>query len=105
MCVQDFQHWLQRTKVVLQWIVLVGAYINIKQWSVSKMKTSYDICFPTLIQIMYQRNKVYCFSNRNVIFIMTMVKKKSIIRQIPCSNSWTNNYLGGKHFRPRCWKV
>jgi hypothetical protein len=51
------------------------------------MKTSYDICFPTLIQITYQRNKVYCFSNRNVIFIMTMVKGKSIIRQIPCSNS------------------
>jgi hypothetical protein len=51
------------------------------------MKTPYDICFPTLIQIMYQRNKVYYFNNMNVIFIMTMVKRKPIIGQITCSNN------------------
>jgi len=43
-----------------------------RTWSVSKMKTPYDICFLALIQIMYQKDKFCYFSNKNVIFIMTM---------------------------------
>jgi hypothetical protein len=36
------------------------------------MKTPYDIRFLALIQIMYQKDKICYFNNKNVIFIMTM---------------------------------
>ncbi len=38
------------------------------------MKEPYDICLPALIQVIYQKDKVYYFSNRNAIFVMTDVK-------------------------------
>jgi hypothetical protein len=38
------------------------------------MKELYDICFRTLIQVIYQKDKVYYFSNRNAISIMTSMK-------------------------------
>ncbi len=43
----------QTTKTMLQHITLLGAYVKTKQWSVSKMKPPYDICLPTLIQVIY----------------------------------------------------
>ncbi len=51
-------------------ITLQGAYMNTKQWNVSKMKEPYDILFPTLIQVIYQKD--------NAISIMTNVKGKAI---------------------------
>ncbi len=38
------------------------------------MKQHYDICFPTLIQIIYQKDKVYYFNNIIAISIMTTMK-------------------------------
>jgi hypothetical protein len=38
---------------MLQGIVLLGAYINIEQWSVNKMKEPYEICLLALIFIFY----------------------------------------------------
>jgi hypothetical protein len=52
---------------MLQGVVLLGAYTNIEQWSVSKMKGPCTIHFFALIQIIYQRDKVCCFSNKNDI--------------------------------------
>jgi hypothetical protein len=51
-------------------IALQGAYVNIEQWSVNKMKEPYDILLPTLIQVIYQRD--------NAISIMTNVIGKAI---------------------------
>jgi len=43
------------------------------------MKKPYPICFPALIKIVYQiKNKVYYFSNINVISIMTINQGKFI---------------------------
>jgi hypothetical protein len=49
---------------MFQHIALLGAYVKIEQWSVSKMKPLYDIRFPTLVQIIYYRDKV-CYINHN----------------------------------------
>lgn len=38
------------------------------------MKQHYDIRFPTLIQIIYHKDKVYYFSTRIPISIMTIMK-------------------------------
>jgi hypothetical protein len=38
------------------------------------MKKPYDICFLALIQVIYQRDKVYYFDNINAISIMTSMK-------------------------------
>jgi hypothetical protein len=85
-CVQDFQHWWKEqkqankhiTKVMFQGIDLPRTYGNAEQWNFSKIKTPYDIHFPTLIQIMYKRDKVYYFSNKNVISIIIKVQGKFV---------------------------
>ncbi len=59
---------------MFQCITLLGTYVNTKQWSVSKMKQHYDIRLPKLIQIIFQKDKSYYFSNRIAISIMTTVK-------------------------------
>ncbi len=38
---------------MFQGIVLLGAYINIEQWSVNKMKEPYEICLLALIFTFY----------------------------------------------------
>jgi hypothetical protein len=63
---------------MFQRITLLGAYVNIEQWSVNKMKEPYDIHLLAFIQIIYQKDKVYYFSNRNAISIMTIVKGKEV---------------------------
>lgn len=65
-------------KTMLQCIALLVAYVNIEQWSVSKMKQHYDICLPTLIQIIYQKDKVYYFNNIIAISIMITMKGKIV---------------------------
>jgi hypothetical protein len=55
---------------MFQHITLLKVYINIKQWSVNIMKSPYDVHFPTLIHIVYKRDKVYYFSSKNVISLM-----------------------------------
>jgi hypothetical protein len=57
---------------MFQHIALLGAYVKIEQWSVSKMNPPYDICFPTLIQVIYYKDKVCYFNNKNVISIITI---------------------------------
>jgi hypothetical protein len=52
--------------------------VRIEQWSVNMMKPPYDIHFPTLIQIIYQRDKTYYFNNKNVISIMTIMQGKVV---------------------------
>ncbi len=42
------------------------------------MKPPYDICLLALIQIIYQRDKVCYFNNKNAISIMTTVQGKAI---------------------------
>jgi hypothetical protein len=63
---------------MFQRITLLGAYVNIEQWSVNKMKEPYYIHLLAFIQIIYQKDKVYYFSNRNAISIMTIVKGKEV---------------------------
>jgi hypothetical protein len=65
-------------KAMFYCITLLRAYVKTKQWSVSKMKPPYDIHLPTLIQVIYQRNNVCYFSNKNAIPIMTIVQGKVI---------------------------
>jgi hypothetical protein len=40
---------------MFQRIALLGAYVNTKQWSVSKMKAPYDIRLLTLIHVFTKR--------------------------------------------------
>ncbi len=69
----------QIVEAMFQGVVLLIVYINAKQWNVNKMKKPYPICFPALIKIVYQiKNKVYYFSNINVISIMTINQGKFI---------------------------
>ncbi len=63
---------------MFQHIALLGAYVKIEQWSVSKMKPLYDIRFPTFVQIIYYRDKVCYFNNRIVISIVTTMKGKEV---------------------------
>jgi hypothetical protein len=42
------------------------------------MKLPYDICLHALIQVIYQRDKIYYFNNKNVISITTIVQGKTI---------------------------
>jgi hypothetical protein len=44
----------------------------------NKVKPPYDIRLPTFIQVVYERDKVYYFSSRNVISIMIIVQGKAI---------------------------
>jgi hypothetical protein len=53
-------------------------YVKIKEWSVNKMKPPYDIHLPPLIQVIYQRDKVCYFGNKNAISIMSTVQGKAI---------------------------
>ncbi len=73
----------QTAKAMLQCITLLGWYVNIEQWSVNKMKKPCDNRLLAFIQIIYQKDKVYFFSNRNAISIMTIVKGKEV--------DWANN--------------
>lgn len=59
---------------MFQSVALFIIYINAKQWNVSKMKKPYPISFFAFIKIVYQKNKVYYFSNRNVISIINQGK-------------------------------
>jgi hypothetical protein len=63
---------------MFQHIALLGAYVNAKQWNVSKMKNPYNMWLPTLIQIIYKRDKVYYFSNKNAISTMIAIKGKYV---------------------------
>lgn len=63
---------------MFQGFALLGAYINAKQRNVSKMKEPHNVCFLTLIQIVYQKYKVYYFSNINVISIVTTNQGKPV---------------------------
>lgn len=67
---------------MLQHIILLGAYVYTKHWSVNKMKAPYDICLLTFIHVNYPRDKVCYFNNYfnniNVISIMTVVKGKEV---------------------------
>ncbi len=47
------QAYKQIVEAMLQHIVLLGAYVNTKQWSVSNMKVFYDIHLPPFIQVIY----------------------------------------------------
>jgi hypothetical protein len=60
----------QTIEAMFQHITLPRVYINVKQWSVSIMKSPYDLHFPTFIQIVYKRDRVYYFNNINVISMM-----------------------------------
>jgi hypothetical protein len=51
--------------------------VKTKQLNVSKMKPHCDIHLPTIIQVIYQRDKVCYFSNKNAIPIMTIVQGKA----------------------------
>jgi hypothetical protein len=42
------------------------------------MKPLYDIHFPTLIQVIYYVDKVCYFNNKNVISIITIMKRKEV---------------------------
>jgi hypothetical protein len=42
------------------------------------MKPPYDVHFLILIQIIHQKDKVYYFSNKNVIFVMMANWGKSV---------------------------
>ncbi len=44
----------------------------------AKMKSPYDIRFPTLIQIIYQREKICYFNHRNVITMMKANKGEQV---------------------------
>jgi hypothetical protein len=57
---------------MLQGVVFLRAYTNIERWNVSKMKEPCTNRFFALIQVIYQRNKLYCFSNKNDISVMTI---------------------------------
>jgi hypothetical protein len=48
----------------------LDVYVNIEQWNVGKMKMLYDIIFLVLIQVIYQRDKICYFNNKNVISMM-----------------------------------
>jgi hypothetical protein len=56
----------------------LDVYVNIKQWNVGKMKMSYDIIFLVLIQVIYQRDKICYFDNKNVIS-MTKVDTRELV--------------------------
>jgi hypothetical protein len=51
-------------------IALHGAYISLEQWSVSKMKSPYDIKFLAIIQVIYKRDNVCYLKNKNVTTVM-----------------------------------
>ncbi len=68
----------QTIKAMFQHITLLKVYINIKQWNVSVMKSPYDVHFPTFIQIVYKRDKVNYFSNKNVISMMMTNQRKYV---------------------------
>jgi hypothetical protein len=78
---------------MFQDIDLPRTYGNAEQWNFSKIKTPYDIHFPTLIQIVYKRDKVYYFSNKNVISVIIKVQGKFVDWLTQCSNSQIKNYL------------
>jgi hypothetical protein len=63
---------------MFQHIALLRVYVKTKQWSVSKMKPPYDIHLPALIQVIYQRDKICYFNNKNVMSIMTTLQRKAI---------------------------
>jgi hypothetical protein len=63
---------------MFQHIALLWTYVEIEQWSVCKMKPLYDIHFLTLIQVIYYVDKVCYFNNKNVISIITIMKRKEV---------------------------
>jgi hypothetical protein len=63
---------------MFQRITLPGVYVKTEQWSVNKMKPPYDIHLLALIQVIYQRDKVCYFGNRNAISIMSTMQGKAI---------------------------
>ncbi len=54
----------QTVEAMLQHIALPRAYVKIEHWSVGEMKPPYDIRLFALIQVIYQKDNVYYFSNK-----------------------------------------
>ncbi len=95
----------QIVEAMFQGVVLFIIYINEKQWNVSQMEKPYPISFLALIKIIYQRNKVYYFSNRNVISIMTQIKESMQITQTLCKDNSIKKLPNGQHQRLKCPRV
>lgn len=53
---------------------MFGVYVNNEYWSVAKMKTPYDIKLLAFIQIIYQRENIYYFKNKNAFTMMKVYK-------------------------------
>ncbi len=73
-------------------IALHGAYISSKQLRVNKMKSPYDIKFLAIIQVIYERDNICYFKNKNV----TSFRKAFV-----GSNGLGWNYV--QKFVPRTW--
>lgn len=55
---------------MLKKIFLLYAYVSIEQWNVGNMKMPYDIKILVFIQMIYQKDKVCYFNNKNAISMM-----------------------------------
>lgn len=63
---------------MLKKIFLLYAYVRIEQWSVENMKMRYDIKFLVLIQVIYWKDKVCYFSNKNEISMMKINRGETV---------------------------
>jgi hypothetical protein len=64
--------------VALKNIIGLDAFVNNEQWSIIEMKEKYHARFATILQIIYQHEKLTYFSNHIAITFNLAKKGKKI---------------------------
>jgi hypothetical protein len=82
-------------------IALHGTYISSKQWSVSKMKSPYDIKFLAIIQVIYKRDNVCYFKNKIVISLRKAFVGFQWTRLKLCTKICSRNLTNGLSLRAK----
>ncbi len=95
--VEDLKGHVNKSLVVhaLQGYRLAHANSSIDQWNAKSLGLPYFVRYHAVISVIYQREKVQYFSNKDVIALVRAKKGRSSIRHILYSIVYVVNWIGG----------